>query len=275
MTLGAGLVPTASQPYLGKWLGEHAGLTLKRACQQTFALLRVHTADTWWNNCYGVKKTNEEAPKKARRAGKDNCVCVCGGTLLVSCAPPNNRWYLTHCTQAKAHLHFLTHGQHMPDGHGHKKGTAKRAEPERATPQKVGIASLSQASPSMSVPGGCETQNTAVLEVPLSLCQPTPAPQQGATQSTNVHDVPLSLSEPTPALNLLGDHPPPPSGRHQVLGFCPCGLSRSEFVMVYPFATSPLQYTADCSVQSVDLKKVWEGGTTRATTLLEQHPHNG
>ena len=38
---------------------------------------------------------------------------------------------------------------------------------------------------------------------------------------------------------------------------------------------TPLEYTADCSVQSVDLKKVWERGTARATTILEQHPQIG
>ena len=167
-------------------------------------------------------------------------MCVCGGTLPVSCAPPNG-WYVTHCTQAKAHLHFMAHGQRMPDGRGHKKGTAKRPEPKRATPQKVGIASLLQSRPSSSPSSsgsgdGCETQRTAVPEVPLSLCQPTPGPQQGATQSTAVRAVPLSLSDPTPALNLLGDNPPPPSGTHQCVGYFPCGLSRSEFVMVYPFA---------------------------------------
>ena len=32
------------------------GLNLNHACQQTFALLCVCTADTWWNNCYGLKK---------------------------------------------------------------------------------------------------------------------------------------------------------------------------------------------------------------------------
>ena len=38
---------------------------------------------------------------------------------------------------------------------------------------------------------------------------------------------------------------------------------------------TPLEYTADCSVQSVDLKKVWERGTACATTILEQHPQIG
>ena len=38
---------------------------------------------------------------------------------------------------------------------------------------------------------------------------------------------------------------------------------------------TPLQYTADCSLQSVDLKKIWERGTMRATTILEQHPQIG
>ena len=49
-------------------------------------------------------------------------------------------------------------------------------------------------------------------------------------------NVPLSLSDPTPTLNLLGDHPPSPSGMHQCWRFPPCGLSRIDFVMVYPFA---------------------------------------
>ena len=38
---------------------------------------------------------------------------------------------------------------------------------------------------------------------------------------------------------------------------------------------TPLEYTADCSVQSVDLEKVLERGTARATTILEQHPQIG
>ena len=37
----------------------------------------------------------------------------------------------------------------------------------------------------------------------------------------------------------------------------------------------PLEYAADCIVQSVDLKKVWERGTARATAILEEHPQIG
>ena len=40
---------------------------------------------------------NEEARKKARTAGKDNYICVCCGTLLVSCAVTHGRCYLS-CT---------------------------------------------------------------------------------------------------------------------------------------------------------------------------------
>ena len=38
---------------------------------------------------------------------------------------------------------------------------------------------------------------------------------------------------------------------------------------------TPLYHIADCSVQSVDLRKVWERGTMRVTTILEQHPQIG
>ena len=38
---------------------------------------------------------------------------------------------------------------------------------------------------------------------------------------------------------------------------------------------TPLQYTGSCSVQSVDLKKVWERGATRATSILQQQPQMG
>ena len=35
---------------------------------------------------------------------------------------------------------------------------------------------------------------------------------------------------------------------------------------------TPLQYMGDCSLQSVDLKNVWERGTARATAILEPPP---
>ena len=44
-----------ASPGLG--LGPPKGLTLHQACQRTFALLCVRTADIWWNNCYGLLPT--------------------------------------------------------------------------------------------------------------------------------------------------------------------------------------------------------------------------
>ena len=44
-----------------------------------------------------VNMMNKEARKKARTAGKDNDICVCGGTLPVSCAVSHGRCYLS-CT---------------------------------------------------------------------------------------------------------------------------------------------------------------------------------
>ena len=41
---------------LGIGSGLPKGLTLIEACHRLFALLCVPTAETWWNNCYGMKK---------------------------------------------------------------------------------------------------------------------------------------------------------------------------------------------------------------------------
>ena len=48
------------------------------------------------SSCW-VNRMNEEARKKAWTAGKDNYICVCGGTLPVSCAVNHGQCCLS-CT---------------------------------------------------------------------------------------------------------------------------------------------------------------------------------
>ena len=55
----------------------------------------LHTHGVPPVSLYWVNMMNEEIRKKAWKAAEDHYICVCGGSLRVSCAPLNNGWYVT------------------------------------------------------------------------------------------------------------------------------------------------------------------------------------
>ena len=82
---------------IGHLCGFHMLLIVQLAHSQmrrcaTFCISMVCPVSSSWVNIM-----NEEAHKKAWTAGKDNFICVCGGTLLVSRAVSHGRCYLS-CT---------------------------------------------------------------------------------------------------------------------------------------------------------------------------------